>query len=354
MALDNLGVNHASGLPAMDNESLQIVLGTRLSNYVITQLRRTLPAHLFINIDADIDMCSTTTFLCEDLQDAPRLQDSALDSSTKRRTVAPPKTVSFHGFHKGSFEYKLAKEQLECINKSSILKQWYMSNMQRAVEDGRQSIMARFVRYLMTNGVHPKNMGNNAGLTQGGHVLGTPTDPIALSPDDFTTIDDWYVEMLEVARQMPDNGMSDSEFGRSKDNLFLFGPMQLEGLLMKTAAYNDANRMGEMCRACAYFTDAFDKMPRGIYHITSYCTETRIIKNGNDCCKVYPILFGKRYQGTKASLRVDTKNYESEDGESLFFRTTFYWNIYTYDCRNLGLSYVTIADRKPKTKSCGA
>ena len=352
--LDNLGVNHAAGLPAMDNQGLQIVLGTRISSYVITQLRRTLPAHLFISIDSDIDMCQTTTFICEDLSDAPQLQDSALDASVKRRTVSPPKTVSFHGFHKGAYEYKIAKEQLECINQSEILKKWYMNNMNRALEEARQSIMARFVRYLMTNGVHPKNTGNNAGLTIAGHVLGTPSDPIALDPNDFEGIDDWYVELLEVAKQMPDNGVADSEFGRSKDNLFLFGPTQLEGLLMKTASYNNAALMGEGCRSCAYFNDAMDKMPRNIYHITSYCTETRIVKNGNSCCKVYPILFGKRYQGTKASLRVDSHNYDSADGESRFFRTTFYWNIYTYDCRNLGISYVTIADRKPKTKSCGA
>ena len=354
MALDNLGINHASGLPALDNQSLQILLGTRLSSYVITQLRRTLPANLFLIIDANVDMCSTTTFLCEDFSDTPQLQDSALDSSIKRRTVAPPKIVSFHGFHKGAFEYKIAKEQLECINKSAILKSWYQKSMQRAVEDGRQSIMARFVRYLMTNGVHPSNTGNNAGLTEAGHVLGTPSDPIALSPDDFEGIDDWYNEILNVSQQMPDTVPMDNEFGRSKDNLFLFGPMQLESLLRKTPEYNDANNMGEMCRGCAYFADAFDKMPRNIYHITSYCTEARIIKNGNDCCKVYPVLFGKRYQGSKASLRIDNKSYDSPDGESTFFRTTFYWNIYTYDCRNLGLSWVSIADRKPKTKSCGA
>ena len=354
MALDNMGVNHASGLPAMDNKDLQIVLGTRLSNFVITQLRRTLPAHLFISIDSDIDMCQTTTFLCEDLTDTPRLQDSALDASVKRRTVSPPRTVSFHGFHKAAFEYKLAKEQLECINKSQILKQWYSNNMQRAVEDGRQTIMSRFVRYLMTNGAHPSNTGNNAGLTEKGHVLGTVSDPIALSPDDFTTIDDWYVEMLEVVRQMPATQPMDNEFGRSKEDMFIFGPVQLEALLMKTPEYQNASTMGESCRGCAYFNDVFDKMPRGIFHITSYCIEQRIVKNGNDCCKVYPILFGKRYQGTKASLRVDTKNYDSLDGESMFFRTTFYWNIYTYDCRNMGISYVTIADRKPKTRSCGA
>ena len=241
MALDNLGINHASGLPAMDSQSLQILLGTRLSSYVITQLRRTLPANLFLSIDADIDLCSTTTFLCEDFSDTPQLQDSALDSSIKRRTVAPPKVVSFHGFHKGAFEYKIAKEQLECINKSAILKSWYQKSMQRAVEDGRQSIMARFVRYLMTNGVHPDNTGNNAGLTEKGHVLGTPSDPIALIPDDFEGIDDWYNEILNVSQQMPDTVPMDNEFGRSKDNLFLFGPMQLESLLRKTPEYNDAN-----------------------------------------------------------------------------------------------------------------
>ena len=351
--MDNLGVNHAVGLPALDNESLKIVLGTRLSNYMITQLRRTLPAQLFISIDADIDMCTSTTFLCEDFSDAPRLQDSALDGTVKRRTVTPPKTVSFRGFHKGAFEYKIAKEQMECVNRSQVLKRWYMNNMMRAVEDGRQSIMARFLRYLMTNGVHPDNMGNNAGLTTRGHVLGTRTDPVELNPNDFQGIDDWYVELLAVARQMPDNGMADSEFGRSKENLFIFGDVKLEDLLMRTPEYNNASLMGESCRACAYFSDAFDKMPRGIMHITSYCTETINVQNGNTCCKVYPVLFGKRYQGTKASLKVENKNYDSLDGESHFFRTTFYWNIYTYDCRNLGLSYVTIADRKPKIKSCG-
>ena len=123
MALDNLGVNHAAGLPAMDNQGLQIVLGTRISSYVITQLRRTLPAHLFISIDSDIDMCQTTTFICEDLSDAPQLQDSALDASVKRRTVAPPKTVSFHGFHKGAAVLAAINVD-DFVTKSEWVQEW--------------------------------------------------------------------------------------------------------------------------------------------------------------------------------------------------------------------------------------
>lgn len=351
MSTTNTGaVNHAANLPAMDNADLQIVLGTRLSQYVITQYRRTLPLQLILTIDMDINMCSTTTYLCSNETDLPQLSDSALDSVIPRVTIKPPRTVTFNGFCKGGFETKISKEQLNCINQSDILRQWYQNSLMQAVEDGKQSLMARFYRHLLTEGTHPKNTGMNAGQVSGGQVLGTPSQPVWITPEK---VDSWFMALINTVKQMPRVTSVTQEFGASTENMFLFGPAELESVLMKNEAYNSWQLSGD-CANCALFKDTFDRMPRGIMPITSYCVESRIIESGGESCKVYPVLFGRRFMGTKASLRVDTSTYDSLDRESVFFKTTFYWHIHTYDCRTMGISWITIDDPQPETKTCGA
>ena len=349
MAASSNSVNHASGLPAMDNKSMQIILGTRISNIIIQNYRRTLPINLFLSVDMDVDLCGTVTYLCEDQADLPRLSDSALDAGVVRRVISPPKTVTFSGFRKGSFETKMSKEQLECINRSDVLRNWLRTSLMQTIEDGKQSIMARFYRHLITEGVHPKNTGLNAGLQEGGQVLGTQDNPVELTPDG---VDDWYMAILNTIKQMPRSVSVGNEYGLSTEQAFLFAPAQVESLNMKNANYNSWQISGE-CANCSLFSDKFDRMPRGIMTITSRCIEPYIVSNGGNTCKAYPVLFGRRYQGTKAALRIDTKTYDSADGESTFFRSNFYWHIHTYDCRNMGLSWVTINDTQPKTTSCG-
>ena len=347
--LNHNGVNHASGLFALDNKDLQVVLGTRLANLVITIYRRTLPIHLILEIDSGVDLCSTVTYLCEDNTDLPQLSDSALDALIPRHQIAPPKVVTFSGFCKGGFETKLAKEQMECINQSEILREWYQSSIMRAVEDGKNALMARFYRHLMTHAVHPKNTGMNAGLVEGGNVLGTPSDPVLLTPD---TVDVWHMALVNTVKQMPRSNPVVQEYGASAENMFIFAPPILESLYMKNENYNSWAISGD-CASCSMFKDTFDRMPRGIMPITSYCIEKRTVVNGGVKCTSYPVLFGKRYMGTKAALRIDTKNYESPDGDSLFFKVSFYHSIFTFDCRYMGISWVSIQDTQPETISCG-
>lgn len=345
----NQGANYAAGLPALDNESLQVLLGTRLSQYVIAQFKRRLPAQLFINIDMDVDLCTTHSFICEDHSDLPHIQSSAINGGVKRKTLTPPKVKTFHGYHTGGFETKMAREQLTCINGNQILRDWYRNSLEQAIEDGKQSIMAWFYRYLMAYGVHPDNTGNNAGQVRKKWRIGSRTRPIRLTPDN---IDVWYVNLLNVIGEMPRMTMVENEFGASKENAFLFGPPELESLLMKNERYNSWDKIGD-CAACSAFTDVFDRNPRGIYHITSYCTDEYQCRSGNQTVSVFPILFGRRYSGVKASMRVENYSYDSLDKQSTFFRTQFYWNIFVYDCRNLGLSYVILDDVQPEVVTCG-
>lgn len=351
--LETWGVDHASPLPAMDNAALKVLVPARLSPYVIEELRFTLPANLFISIDMDVDLCQTVAYLCEDTTDVPRFNDGALDGPTKNVTLSPPRIKEFHGFHKGSFQTKLAKEQVECMQRSPILMAWYRKSLMRAVEDGKQAIMARFYMYAMTNGVHPKNTGNNAGLVESGYVLGTPEEPIILNPNDETGVDDFYDSLLEVADQMPMAGQHENDYPMSQDNLFLFGPTKLKQTARQYRRWHDYDKIGP-CGACYMMDSGFDRMPYGIMHITSRCVHSRVCKTGNQTLKSYPILFGRRYQGIKAAIRVDTRTWESQDGESIFFRTNFYFHIHAYDCRNMGIAWVAFENRKPRTIACGA
>lgn len=339
-------INHASGLPAIDNEALQVLIGTRLSDFVIAQYRRTLPLQLFLTIEMDVDLCSTITYLCEDHSDLPNMSDSALDGPIKRKVMSAPKVVVFSGFCKGGFETKLSTEQLECINQSSILRDWYNRSLSTAIEDGRNAIMARFYRHMLTN-AHPSNTGNNAGLTGGGNVVGSPTNPVLFDP---TNADKFFVSVLNVIKQMPRTNAPENEFVASADNAFIFGPQNMEGVLMQNDNYNSWNIVGD-CANCGLFKDTFDRMPRGIMPITSFCVEKRVFDNSGDPKTVYPVLFGKRYMGTKANIRVQTYNYMAENKESIFYRTNYYWHIHTFDPRFLGVAWITVQNDQPATIS---
>lgn len=343
------GMNHAANLPAIDNKDLQVLLGTRISDYILKVYQKTFPLHLILQIDSDIDLCRTITYLCEDLSQTPQMSDSAIDASFKRQTIAPPKVITFQGFCKGGFESKLAMEQLECINQSPILQQWYQNQLAQAVENGRNAIMARFYRHMVAN-AHPRNSGNNAGLVRGGQTLGTSKNPVLF---DSANADKWVMSVLNTIKQMPKTTSPDNMFGQSTDNAFIFGPQAMESVFMQTDVYNDYSKVGD-CAGCALFKDTFDRMPRGIMPITSDCIPTYTCQNGGENVTVYPVLFGKRYMGTKAAIRVKNKPYETPDGESMIYRTTFYHHIHTYDPRFLGLSYITVRDEQPMTiQACG-
>lgn len=350
--LSNWGVDHATPLPAMDNDALKVLVPARLSPYVIQELRYTLPANLFLSIDMDVDLCQTVAYLCEDSTDVPRFNDGALDGPTKNVTMSPPRIVEFHGFHKGSFQTKLAKEQVECMQRSPILMSWYRKSLERAVEDGKQAIMARFYMYLMANGVHPKNTGTAAGLTNSIYDVGTPEEFIELDPSDENAIPDFYSHMMGVIRQMPDSGQPENEYGKSVSNAFVFGPVEMEDAFKQYRHWNDFDKMGD-CAACSMMDGTFGRMPYGLMHIASRCIHSRKCMVGQEQRTVYPVLFGKRYQGAKASIRVDNRTWESQDGESIFFRTNFYFHIHVYDCRNLGLAWVSVKLRQPKKATCG-
>lgn len=343
------GINHATNLPSIDNEDLQVLLGTRLAEYVIFQYRRTLAVNLFLQIDSNVDLCKTITYLCEDHDSVPDMSDSAVDGAMKRKTIAPPKTITFSGFCKGGFETKLATEQLECIQQSEILSQWYNNQLATAIENGQNAIMARFYRHLLTN-AHPKNSGLSAGYTRGGNVLGTQTSPVQFDKDNA---DKFFTAMLDTIKQMPTAVTVQNEFGKSVDDAFLFGPTHMESVLMHVDDYNRADSVGD-CANCSLFTDTFRHMPRGIMPITSDCIEKLVCESGGEPLTIYPVLFGKRYQGAKASLRVKTNNYQSLDKESIFYRVNFYHHIHTYDPRFLGVAWITIKTEQPAVvQGCG-
>lgn len=337
-------VNYAVNLPAIDNQDLQRVLGTKVQEYIVRNYRLTLPAHLFINIDDDVELCRTVSYLCENHDDTPSMADSAVNGGMKRQTIAPPKVITFQGFCKGGFESKLSVEQLQCINESTILQQWYQSQLATAVEDGKNAIMARFYRHMMAK-AHPRNQGANAGLISGGNQLGTLADPVLFDVDNA---DRWVMSILSTIKQMPKANPPGNEYGLSTENAYFFGHASMESVFMQVDGYNSYRIVGD-CASCSLFTDVFDKMPRGVMPITSHCVEAYQCESGGATITVYPVLFGKRYMGTKASLHVKSTSYESKDAESVIYKTKFYHHIHTYDPRFIGLSYITIRDEQPAT-----
>lgn len=336
-------INHAASLPAMHNQDLQVLMGTRLSEYVIRQYRRTLATELFLSVDSDVDLCSTITYLVEDHGQLPSMSDSALDASFKRQTISPPRVINFHGFCKGGFEIKLAQEQMECVDQFPILKTWYNDQLATAIENGRNALLTRFYRTLLTS-VHPKNTGNNAGMQSGGQVLGTAAQPVLYDVDNA---DLYYMSILNTIKQMPKSTSVANEFGQSVEDGFVFGPQEMESVLMKVAAYNNYDSVGS-CANCSLFRDVFMHKPRGLMPITNFCVESRQCTTAGGTQTVYPVLFGKRYRGAKAAIRVSSKQYTEDATDSIIFKVLFYWHMHVYDCRNLGLSWITIKDLQPQ------
>jgi len=342
-------INHAANLPSIDNKELQVLFGTRLAEYIIFQYRRTLAVNLFLTIDSDVDLCRTITYLCEDHDDVPDMSDSAIDGVIKRKTMAPPKVKTFHGFCKGGFETKLSIEQLECIEQSDILSKWYNDQLATAIENGKNAIMARFYRRLLVK-AHPKNTGGNAGLISGGNQVGSPNQPVLFDP---ANADKLMTSILDVIKQMPEVAPMPNEFGKSTQDAFIFGHPKMETVLMQVPEYYSYEIVGD-CANCSLFTDVFKHKPRGIMPITSYCVESQTCENGGDPITIYPVLFGIRYHGAKGALRVKAKNYLTEDQESVIYGVNFYHHMHVYDSRFLGVAWVTIAQEQPATvDGCG-
>lgn len=349
--LNSFGVNHAANLPAYDSKELQILFGTKVSDYIITVYRRTLNLQLILSIDSDVDLCKTITYLCEDDSGITDMSDTALDGPIKEQFIGMPRIKTFHGFCKGGFKWKFAVEQLECIWQEDILKNWFNTQLATSIENGRTAIMARWYRQLMVS-VHPKNTGNNAGLMYGGNVIGDYGEPVLFDSDNC---DLWFLAMRDVIKQMPPGSTAENEFGVGLDtDAFIFGPSIMESVLMSTDLYMQWQYVGD-CGNCAYFKDTFDKYPRGIMPITGDCIESYTCTSGGESHTVYPILFGKRYKGAKAALRIKSYTYNSEDQQSVFYQTIFYHHMHVYDPRYLGLAYIVIDKAQPTTiTSCTA
>lgn len=340
----NAGANHATNLPALDNKDIQKLFNQRVASYIIKQFHYSLPLNLFFDITGDVDLCSTIHYLCETDDGAPDMSDSALDAKFKRQTMNPPKIISFSGFCVSGLETKLQVDQLECIKGNSILNDWYNRQLSRAIEKGKDAIMVRFYRMLLSS-AHPGNSGNTAGLQTCDQTVGSLSKPVIF---DCENADLWFTSILAVIKQMPMGNASDGMFGQSVENAFIFGPPSMEQVLMQTDKYLSYDTVGS-CANCALFTDVFTHKPRGIMPITSHCVESYTCQSGGENLTVYPILFGRRYQGAAGQMRVQTKTYMTEDCESVINRTKFYHHGHVFDSRFLGLGHITIATKQPQT-----
>ena len=335
------GVNHAANLPAYDSKELQILFGTMVSDYVIQVYRRTLNLELILQIDSDVDLCRTITYLCEDDSGVADFSDTALDGPLKEKFISMPRIKTFHGFQKGGFLYKFAVEQLECIWQQDILRNWFNTQMNQAIEQGRQALQARWYRELMTH-VHPKNTGNDAGMLYGGQVVGRPGAPVLFNPKNA---DLFFTSVMSVIKQMPRASLPGGEWNRGMEGEgFIFGPSIMENVLLQAEIYSKY----DACNVCTLFTDTFNYHPRGIVPITGDCIESYTCMSGGASHTVYPVLFGRRYKGAKASLRIKTTSWTTQDESSVFYQTIFYHHMYVYDPRFLGLGYIVIDQNQPE------
>ena len=340
----NAGANHATNLPAMDNKDVQKLFNQRVASYIIKQYHYTLPLHLFFDITGDVDLCTQIHYLCQTEDGSPDMSDSAIDASFKRQTMNPPKIVSFSGFCVGGFETKLSVDQLECINGNSILNDWYNRELARAIDKGKEAILVRFYRMLLSS-AHPGNSGNAAGLNTCDQTVGELANPVKF---DKENADLWFTSVLAVIKQMPRGNYMGSEFGRSVEDAFIFGPPAMEQVLMQTDDYNSYDKVGS-CANCALFSDTFNHMPRGIMPITSHCVESYTCGTGADAITVYPVLFGRRYMGAAGQMRVTSKMYEEESSDAIINRVKFYHHGHVYDSRHLGVAYINICTEQPAT-----
>ena len=342
----SFGVNYAANLPAYDSKELQRLFGTTVSDYVIQTYKRTLNLHLILQIDSTVELCKDITYLCEDDSGIADMSDTAIDGPLKERFLQMPKIKTFHGFKKGGFRYKLAVEQLECIWQQEILRNWFNTQLAQAIENGRQAIMARWYRELFKS-AHPKNSGNNAGMLYGGNVLGTPSNPVKFDKDNA---DLFFTSVLSTIKQMPRTASPTGEYGRGiEEDAFIFGPSIMEDVLLQTEKYMKYDWTHCDCVQCSLFKDVFTCHPRGILPITGDCIESYSCVSGGESHRVFPILFGRRYKGAKASLAVKSHDWVSDDGFSVFYQTVFYHHMYVYDCRFFGVAYITIKTEQPET-----
>lgn len=343
---------YASGLPQETNKDLQSLFANVISSYVIANFAHTLPLNAILPIGTSVDLCGGTSYLVDDPTTVPDLNDTAVDSFVNRRTLTPPRMINFNGWVKSELETKLGAEQLHCINQSPILKQWFNRALDRMVSDGRDAIMARFYRHMMSH-VPPANTGLKAGFESKRFVLGDPANPVVIKDNDGgESVDRWLRELLNVVKEMPRSAPVENEYGVSAENSFLFGPTEIEHAYMASDKYNTYNSVGD-CAGCSLFTDTFDKMPRGIFPLTSFAVEKReVVTAAGQKCTIYPVLFGKRNIGTEANLSVQTSNWMTPDKKSFIFNTTMYSSIHTYDPRYLGVSWVTFEQTRPQTKNC--
>lgn len=338
------GANHATNLPAMDNKDIQKLFNQRVASYIVKQYHYSLPVYLFLDIHGDVNLCEQLHYLCETEDGAADMSDSALDAGMKRQTMNPPKVISFSGFCVGGFETKLAVDQLECINGNSILSDWYNRQMARAIENGKNAIMARFYRMMLSN-AHPDNTGNNAGLTTRDQVIGSLSNPVLF---DKNNADLWFTSILQVIKQMPRSDEMNGTFGLSTENAYIFGPPSMEQVLMQTDKYLSYDTVGS-CANCALFQDVFTHKPRGIMPITSHCVESYTCRSAGNDLTVYPVLFGRRYKGAKADMRVKVSTYMTEDEESMINKVKFYTHGHVYDSRYIGVGHITVDTEQPQT-----
>lgn len=342
------GVNYAANLPAHQTSSMQELLGHRLSQYIIKQIRRRLPIELFLMVDSDIDICQPIKYMCVDDTNLPKLQDSAVNGPAKRYTIEPDSFITFHGFQKSVFEVKIADEQLTCINRSSILRQWFNDKLEYAVEVGRDALLNRFYRELSAKS-HPRNTGQNAGLTRGGNDIGSKDRSITFNVD---TADIFMNNIVDVIKQMPTGVTRENEFGMSASNGYIFAPSQIEQILMRTPDYNHYRLIGD-CNMCGAFTDTFQRMPRGLFAITSDCIERYTCNAGGaNEFHVWPVLFGKRYMGAEAKLAVDFKEYSEDREDSTIYRFKYLTHMHVYDPRYIGKAYINIEKEALPSKNC--
>lgn len=341
------GKNFASPLGSFDNAASIALMGTRISSYVIRNFSFSSALPLFLSIDSDVDLCGSISYICDTAPAVPTLSDSAVDGVYDRHGISPPKIVTFNGFCKGGVEYKLPKDLLQCVNRSELTRGLMQSTLSSQVAAGRQAIAARFLRHLRAKGIDPSNTGMNAGLITHSKALGTPAEPLLFSPE---TADSVIMNINDVIREMP-HGAMDAPFIPSANNGFMHTHDSVTSVLRRAPEYSDYATIGD-CAGCPTFSAGFNRMPRGLLTLTDFCTESMTMDSGGSPCVIYPILFGRRFSGTKASIRVETSNYTEDVTDSVIFRIVFYWHIHTFDPRYLGLAWVKIEVPEPVTAVC--
>lgn len=339
------GVNNASNLSTVYSPELREIMGNEISPIVISVIERQLPLNLIMEIQNDINICETISYECEQVVKPGSLSDLAIDGAYKRDVLSRPKFKTFHGFRKTGFEIKIPDEHLECYNKNPFLRQWLSKQIVKMINHGIKAIMSRFYRHLVVH-AHPRNRGANAGLQTGGNQLGTLAQPVKF---DAKNADKFMQAILNVGKQMPYTDTTvENRFGSFNDEMFIFGPTEMESVFMQVENYFSYNKVGD-CANCSLFKSTFDHMPRGILPITGTCIEPYVCENGGQSIVIYPVLFGKRYRGTKAGIRINNQMYAEPKTNSTIYQTAYYWHIHTYDSRYLGLAYITIDVEQPTT-----